>query len=88
MLLFMRLRWMNAVDLSRDGVREIGEDGHGDFAQCLPVLHVDVLAGSMRCILTNTIDLNNSIKFIYPIGNEKRRVPLQKRGVCLRAECG
>jgi hypothetical protein len=82
----MRLRWMDAVDSSRDGMREIGEDGHGDFAECLPVLHVDVLAVWMRSILTNAIDIYNSIKFIYLIGNEKRRVPLQKRGVCLRAE--
>jgi hypothetical protein len=68
MLLFMRLRWMNAVDLSRDGVREIGEDGHGDFAQCLPVLHGDALAVWMRSMLANAIDIFNWIKFIYPIG--------------------
>jgi hypothetical protein len=69
-------------------VREIGEDGHGDFAHCLPVLHVDVLAGWMRSILTNTIDIYNSIKFIYLIGNEKRRDPSQKRGVLSLTESG
>ncbi|WP_277187286.1 hypothetical protein [Caballeronia sp. BR00000012568055] len=77
---------MNAIDSSRDGAGEIGEDGHGDFAQCVPVLHGDVLAVWMRSIVANAIDFYYSIKFIYLIGNEKgdkkRRVPLQKRGVC------